>query len=138
MRTLFIIPLVLMSLVSLPSWGDQLLLKCESQKWFDDDWFGSVKFVKVDFDTSQVLMKEPADKTLDGWVIHKLTSTTDDYLTIRPCREISCKGDQDFFTQIDRVTGKMKHKGSSRLSGNNGGSFITMSEWQCQKTEKLF
>ena len=41
--------------------GENLILKCQSYKGFSDDWVGNILFVKIDFKTSQVLMKEPAN-----------------------------------------------------------------------------
>ena len=141
MRLFFAIPFIFfISLLSSPSWSETLILKCDSRKYHDDDWIGNTVFWKINFETKSVLMKEINDSTVIGWMVHKLTSKTDDYLMIRQCLpsdSSDCNMDEDLgyfktYNQVDRTTGILKN-----ITEING-SRVTSWEYQCNKTDKLF
>ena len=135
-----LITILFISLLSSPSWSETLILKCDSRKSYDDDWIGNTVFWKINFETKSVLMKEINDSTVIGWMVHKLTSETDDYLTIRQCipsDSSDCNMDEDLgyfktYNQVDRTTGILKN-----ITEING-SRVTSWEYQCNKTDELF
>ena len=75
------------------TFGNTLLLKCTSLKFFDDDWVGNILFVKIDEEKSRVYLNEPANKTT-GWTMNKLTSVKSDFFTFENCENIKCENSQ--------------------------------------------
>tara|TARA_B100000780_G_C20723194_1_gene287429 strand:+ start:65 stop:481 length:417 start_codon:yes stop_codon:yes gene_type:complete len=132
-----LITILFISLLSSPSWSETLILKCDSRKSYDDDWIGNTVFWKINLKTKSVLMKEINDSTVVGWIVHKLTSETDDYLIIKQCITSDCNMDEDSgdsktYTQVDRTTGILK-----KLAVINE-TLVTSFEYQCDKTDRLF
>ena len=132
--------ILFITLLSSPSWSETLILKCDSRRFGDDEWIGNVVFWEINFETKRVLMKEINDTTVEGWIVHKLTSESDDYLTIRKCipsNSSNCNMSEDLgylksYNQIDRTTGILKD--ITKVNGSN----VVGWEYQCNKTDKLF
>ena len=137
LRTIFTIVFTLM--FSSTSFADNLILKCESYRFHDDDWVGNILFVKIDFKTSRVLMKQPADDTVEGWVIHKLMFSDENIFKIRQCRATPCVGDKDFFDHIDRTTGRFTSFVSNRIVGREPiDGWMKSLEYNCKISDRLF
>ncbi len=113
--------------------GDTLLLKCNSLKFFDDDWIGNILFVKIDEKKNRVYLNEPADKTV-GWTLKKLTSVKPDFFIFQNCENVQCESSGFAYYSIDRVVGTLKYYDKVRKNEK----YITMYEYQCKKIKREF
>ena len=141
MKNLLLIFTVLVSTVifSSSSFAEKLILKCESYKYWGNDSVGHIFFVKIDFKTSEVLMKEPADDTIEGWILHKLMHSSENDFIIRQCRKSPCEGDKDNYDQIDRTTGRLKRFVSNKiLKKQPFDGWTKFLEWKCKRSDRLF
>ena len=116
------------------AFSNTLLLKCTSLKFFEDDWIGNILFVKIDNEKKSVLTKEPADKLIDGWVNHKLTSVSSSAFIFKSCLSLNCKIDENGYFIIDRDIGTLKYF----LRTNKEEKFTRFFSYQCKKIKKAF
>lgn len=131
-----IILILVVSLLSSPSWSEPLILKCVSRKYQGDDWIGNITYFQIDFETKRVAMNEINDETR-GWLRHKLTDENDLEVTIKSCQNSNCSmvdANKSFKTYIviDRITGILR-----KIADYNDYKTIQY-EYQCDKTDKLF
>ena len=139
MKNMFFITLIL-TLFSFPIWSETLTLKCESKKFGSESWVGNIMFVKINFDSKEVLTKEVDDTTVVGWKVNKLTKVTDDYYFAKQCipsDSSSCSFDYELgytyesYYQIDRTSGIFQE-----ISKGQNVKVVRY-EYQCQKSRKL-
>jgi len=115
------------------TFGNTLLLKCTSLKFFEDDWIGNILFVKMDEEKNRVYLNEPADKKI-GWTMNKLTSVKADFFTFENCENIKCENSSFAYYSIDRVVGSLKYYTKVRKNDK----YTKMYEYQCKKIKRAF
>jgi len=115
------------------TFGNTLLLKCTSLKFFEDDWTGNILFVKMDEEKNRVYLNEPADKKI-GWTMNKLTSVKADFFTFENCENIKCENSSFAYYSIDRVVGSLKYYTKVRKNDK----YTKMYEYQCKKIKRAF
>ncbi len=132
MRTLFIIPLVLLSLICVAekSYANDIFLKCLSLSFFGEPWEGNVSYVKIYPDKNEALFQDTG-ATTSHWVNHTIKSINSEQIWIAECRSTECKTDDIGNKRIDRVTGILA------MVSKQDGKWHEMASWQCQKA-KLF
>ena len=128
---LFSIILIIQSSLA---FSNPLLLECTSLKLFNNDWIGNILFVKIDKEKKSVLTKEPADKRIDGWVTHKLTSVSSSSFIFKSCLTLNCKIDENAYHIIDRDIGTLKYF----LRTTKNEKYMRFYEYQCKKIKKAF
>ena len=133
-KTLITFFTVLFCLTSSVGLSESLLLKCESQKYRDEDWFGAVMIIDINFKTKFVRINDGDSR---GWISHKLTSSSNNYYIIKQCRTLDCLvPDKLTHTEIDRVTGRLRNISDLRPFGGSG--YSTRFEDNCKETNRIF
>jgi hypothetical protein len=132
-KTLITFFTIFFCITSSVSWSKTLLLKCKSQKFRDEDWFGAIMMIDINFKTKFVRIMD-GDR---GWFLHKLTSSSNNYYIIKECRSHDCLiTHKDTHKRLDRVTGILKEIVDLTRFGGNG--YDTRFEYNCKKTKVLF